>query len=108
MSYRRCRLLLAVFVVTMAVPDPCDGWMFFSSLRHETTGTGGAGVAFAQDSLAAGNSNQAQLGANNGPGFGWNDITVENAGIAYKVRPTLTVRGVYNHSGLPALTALDE
>lgn len=41
------------------------------------------------------------MGADNGPGFGWNDITVEKAGIDYKVRPTRTVRGGYDHSGLP-------
>ncbi len=52
-------------------------------------------------SIANLDSNPAQLGADNGPGFGWNDITVEKAGIDYKIRPTLTVRGGYNHSGLP-------
>jgi len=52
-------------------------------------------------SIANLDSNQAQLGANDGPGFGWNDVTVEKAGIDYKVRPALTVRGGYNHSGLP-------
>ena len=52
-------------------------------------------------SIANLDSNQAQLGTDNGPGFGWSDITVEKAGIDYKVRPTLTVRGGYNHSGLP-------
>jgi len=53
------------------------------------------------NSIADPDSNQAPLGVNNGPGFGWNDITVEKAGIDYKLRPTLTVRGGYNHSGLP-------
>ncbi len=52
-------------------------------------------------SIANLDSNQAQLGANNGLGFGWNDITIEKAGIDYKLRPKLTVRGGYNHSGLP-------
>ena len=53
------------------------------------------------NSIADPDSNQAPLGVNNGPGFGWNDITVEKAGIDYKLRPTLTLRGGYNHSGLP-------
>jgi len=46
-------------------------------------------------------SNQAQLGADNGPGFGWSDITAVKTGINYKIRSMLTVRGGYNHSGLP-------
>jgi len=52
-------------------------------------------------SIANLDSNQAQLGADNGPGFGWQDITVEKAGIDYKVGSSLTLRGGYNHSGLP-------
>lgn len=52
-------------------------------------------------SIANPDSNQAQLGSDNGPGFGWQDITVEKAGIQYKASSSLTVRGGYNHSGLP-------
>jgi len=52
-------------------------------------------------SIANLDSNQAQLGADNGPGFGWHDITVVKAGIQYKVSSSVTVRGGYNHSGLP-------
>jgi len=52
-------------------------------------------------SIANLDSNPAQLGADNGPGFGWQDITVEKAGIDYKVNSSLTLRGGYNHSGLP-------
>jgi len=43
----------------------------------------------------------APLGASNGPGFGWHDITAEKAGFGYKVTPTVTLRAGYNHSGLP-------
>jgi long-chain fatty acid transport protein len=42
-----------------------------------------------------------QLGANNGPGFGWHDITAEKLGFDYKFTPTFTLRAGYNHSGLP-------
>lgn len=52
-------------------------------------------------SIANSGSNQALLGSNNGPGFGWNDITAIKTGVAYKVSPKLTVRGGYNHSGQP-------
>jgi len=52
-------------------------------------------------SIANLDSNQAQLGADNGPGFGWHDINVEKAGLDYKISPSLTLRGGYNHSGLP-------
>jgi len=41
------------------------------------------------------------LGANNGPGFGWHDITVEKLGFDFKISPKLTLRAGYNHSGLP-------
>lgn len=52
-------------------------------------------------SIANLDSNQAQLGADNGPGFGWHDITAEKVGVNYKVSSSLTLRGGYNHSGLP-------
>jgi long-chain fatty acid transport protein len=52
-------------------------------------------------SLANSGSNQAQLGADNGPGFGWHDINVIKTGLAYDVNPALTLRAGYNHSGLP-------
>ncbi len=43
----------------------------------------------------------AQLGASNGPGFGWNDVTVVKLGVAYQVNEALTVRGGWNHSDNP-------
>jgi long-chain fatty acid transport protein len=42
-----------------------------------------------------------QLGADNGPGFGWHDITAEKLGFDYKLSPALTLRAGYNHSSLP-------
>ncbi len=53
------------------------------------------------NSIANLDSNQAQLGADNGPGFGWHDVTVEKAGIDYQLNSGVTLRGGYNHSGLP-------
>jgi long-chain fatty acid transport protein len=44
---------------------------------------------------------QAPLGASNGPGFGWHDITAEKVGLDFKLSPKLTLRAGYNHSGLP-------
>jgi long-chain fatty acid transport protein len=52
-------------------------------------------------SIANPGSNQALLGTNNGPGFGWNDINAIKTGAAYNINPSLTIRGGYNHSGLP-------
>lgn len=52
-------------------------------------------------SIANLGSTQALLGSNNGPGFGWHDITTEKTGIEYRISSNLTVRGGYNHSGLP-------
>jgi long-chain fatty acid transport protein len=43
----------------------------------------------------------ALLGASNGPGFGWHDITAEKAGFDYKLTRAITLRAGYNHSGLP-------
>lgn len=41
------------------------------------------------------------LGASNGPGFGWKDITVVKLGVAYQVNQALTVRGGWNHTDNP-------
>ena len=52
-------------------------------------------------SIANLGSNQALLGANNGPGFGWRDATAQKTGVVYEWKPGLTFRGGYNHSGAP-------
>jgi long-chain fatty acid transport protein len=36
-----------------------------------------------------------QLGASNGPGFGWQNTTVYKIGFAYGLNPTMTLRGGY-------------
>jgi long-chain fatty acid transport protein len=43
----------------------------------------------------------SQLGTDSGPGFGWHDINVAKAGIDYDVNQALTLRGGYNHGGVP-------
>lgn len=45
------------------------------------------------------------FGANDGPGFGWRDITVVKAGVSYVVSPRLTVRAGYGHSENPVPTS---
>jgi len=52
-------------------------------------------------SVANSDANLAPLGAGNGPGFGWRDITVIKTGLDYKLNSALTLRGGYNHAGLP-------
>lgn len=44
---------------------------------------------------------RAQLGAANGPGFGWHDVTVWKLGIDYAATDRLTLRAGFNHSGNP-------
>ena len=46
-------------------------------------------------------TNQAPLGASNGPGFGWATINVVKLGVEYAVNPAWIVRAGYNHSGNP-------
>ncbi len=43
----------------------------------------------------------AQLGATNGPGFGWRDVTAFKLGVSYAYSDTLTLRGGYDHSTQP-------
>jgi len=52
-------------------------------------------------SIADSGANQALLGSDNGPGFGWHDITVPKVGVNYAVKRSLTLRAGYNHSGVP-------
>ena len=41
------------------------------------------------------------LGGDNGPGFGWEDMTVYKLGVEYKMNSTLTLRAGYNHGKAP-------
>lgn len=47
--------------------------------------------------LFAGNA----LGTDNGPGFGWEDVTVTKIGVAYAYSDALTLRAGYNHTTQP-------
>jgi long-chain fatty acid transport protein len=41
------------------------------------------------------------LGADNGPGFGWKNVTAIKLGASYAYNNALTVRAGYNHSSQP-------
>jgi len=58
---------------------------------------------FYSEVKAVGDSGQVQqpLGSNNGPGFGWRDVTAVKTGIAYDVTRSLTLRAGYNYSTQP-------
>lgn len=43
----------------------------------------------------------APLGADNGPGFGWDDIDVWKLGVEYKYSQQMTLRAGYNHGDNP-------
>lgn len=51
-------------------------------------------------------TNQAPLGAANGPGFGWKDIGVFKLGVQWQATPKLALRAGYNKSQNP-ITAND-
>jgi long-chain fatty acid transport protein len=46
-------------------------------------------------------TNQAPLGASNGPGFGWQDINVYKLGVNWRATPGLILRAGYNHGDNP-------
>jgi long-chain fatty acid transport protein len=50
-------------------------------------------------------SNQAPLGASNGPGFGWKDIDVVKIGVAWRASDAWTLRAGYNHGDNPITPA---
>lgn len=41
------------------------------------------------------------LGSDDGPGFGWRDVTVYKLGVAYRLSERLTLRGGYNYGEQP-------
>jgi long-chain fatty acid transport protein len=51
------------------------------------------------------NAMEAQMGADDGPGFGWEDVTVVKVGAAMSVTPELTLRAGYNYGGQPIPTS---
>ncbi len=48
---------------------------------------------------------QAQLGAANGPGFGWQDIDVFKLGVAWRMNDALTLRAGFNKGDNPITAA---
>jgi long-chain fatty acid transport protein len=48
---------------------------------------------------------QSQLGADNGPGFGWQDIDVFKLGVAWRMSDKLTLRAGYNKGENPITSA---
>lgn len=48
-------------------------------------------------------TNQAPLGASNGPGFGWQNVNVWKFGVEYAVNSALTVRAGYGKSDNPIM-----
>jgi long-chain fatty acid transport protein len=53
------------------------------------------------NSIANPSTNQAPLGASNGPGFGWQDVDVWKIGVQWQQSPSLVLRAGYNHSDNP-------
>jgi len=64
------------------------------TIRYSQVGSVGNSAA----SLFTG---QAQLGAANGPGFGWRDLTVLKLGVSHKLRSDLTLRGGVSFANQP-------
>lgn len=46
-----------------------------------------------------------QLGADNGAGFGWEDVTVLKLGVSHAISDSLTVRAGYSHNSQPIPTS---
>ncbi|MDP2266612.1 MAG: outer membrane protein transport protein [Thiobacillus sp.] len=53
------------------------------------------------NSIANPAASPGSLGANNGPGFGWDDIDVWKLGVEYKYTPKLMLRAGYSHTDSP-------
>jgi len=52
-------------------------------------------------SIANPSTNQAQLGADDGPGFGWDDVDVVKFGVEWRSSPDLTLRAGYAYATNP-------
>ncbi|HUO99633.1 MAG TPA: outer membrane protein transport protein [Rhizomicrobium sp.] len=53
------------------------------------------------DSVANSMTNPALFGSDDGPGFGWTDVNVFSAGLAWKLTPSFTLRAGYAHNDNP-------
>jgi long-chain fatty acid transport protein len=84
------------------IPANFAGGVAITPLRRTTLALDVERILYGQvKSIANLGSNQALLGSSKGPGFGWHDITVPKVGLEYRVNSGLTLRGGYNHSGVP-------
>jgi len=84
------------------IPANFAGGVAYTGIKKTTIALDVERILYGQvKAIANPDSNQALLGSDNGPGFGWNDITVPKVGVEYKVNPRLTLRGGYNHSDVP-------
>ncbi|MGA7595932.1 MAG: outer membrane protein transport protein [Gallionella sp.] len=57
-----------------------------------------SGVPSIGDSPNIFNPGVVMFGSNNGPGFGWKDMTVFKLGVKYALNPGLTLRAGFNHN----------
>jgi long-chain fatty acid transport protein len=55
--------------------------------------------------IANSSANQAPLGSDAGPGFGWQDIGVVKLGVQWQYDSNLTLRAGYNHGQNPIRSA---
>jgi long-chain fatty acid transport protein len=84
------------------IPANFAGGIAFTGIKRTAIAFDVERVLYAQvKSIANLDSNQAPLGADNGPGFGWHDITVPKVGVEYRISSKVTLRGGFNHSGVP-------
>jgi long-chain fatty acid transport protein len=77
---------------------PASAWTIAADYLH---------IAYSKVAAVGNNSSaQAPLGADNGPGFGWQDVKVVKLGLSYKWSDALTLRTGWNH-GSNAVQAND-
>ena len=76
---------------------PAPGW----TLALDVGRINYSGVA----SVGNPSSNQAPLGAANGPGFGWKDIDIVKVGVAWRLSDAWTLRAGYNRGDNPVTAA---
>lgn len=59
------------------------------------------GAVFGQPNFGGTYDPSYCLGGNNGPGFGWDDMTVFKIGVQYELNPEWTLRAGYSHADQP-------
>jgi long-chain fatty acid transport protein len=84
------------------IPANFSAGFAYSGLRKTTVAFDVERILYGDiKAIANSGSNPALLGSNNGPGFGWHNITAPKVGVEYQLNNRLTLRGGYNHSGVP-------